>query len=235
MTIFIADNVFMPVDLPEVSMRRIGEKTQEIMLYCSQRRDQMTERAFELARLSFERLVQNIIDRNPKYSATPRKILEDIDSQNYRVACISEKQASVLAKGIVYGYIGDDLNLYPVSAKQKISRAKVRGLRECNIPIDEMTTFDIIYVVSAITSGENLSKSTMRAVFDWFKDIGLDPYEARIFATLFISGKPLSIQSLPLQSVLGSDYRKAIKDLVKKGFIVEYPGSLFSVTESVFE
>ena len=37
-----------------------------------------------------------------------------------------------------------------------------------------MTVRDIIYVAAAITEGENLSKQTMHAVYEWFQKIGLD-------------------------------------------------------------
>lgn len=50
----------MAVDWTEVNERRIGEKTQEILLYCAQKKTSMTQRAFELARLLFEGLLDNI-------------------------------------------------------------------------------------------------------------------------------------------------------------------------------
>lgn len=75
------------------------------------------------------------------------------------------KQAECLARDVVFNYIGDDLNLYPVSAERKLNRAKARGLRECDIPKDEMTIKDTIFVVYAFANGEDFSKRTMRDAF----------------------------------------------------------------------
>ena len=222
----------MYVDWTEVNERRIGEKTQEIQLYCAQKKSSMTERAFDLARLSFYRLLDNIVDRNPKSAAVVDVIRKGVESQDDCIVVISEKQAAVLARGVVYNYIGDDLNLYPVTAEKKLLRSKVRELRECNIPLDEMTVKDIIYVASALTEGENFSKSTMRSIYDWFQIIGLDPIETRIFSVLFMKGEPASLQSIPQYAMLSSEYRKAAKTLVEKGFIYQLPDGKFNVTET---
>lgn len=92
----------MAVDRAEVNERRIGEKTQEILLYCAQKKSSMTTRAFDLARLSFGRLMDNIADRNPK--SVIDSIRRGMESQNECIASCTEKQAAVL--GIVYNYIG---------------------------------------------------------------------------------------------------------------------------------
>ena len=61
---------------PQINSKRIREKAQEIQLYCAQKWDHMTPRAFELARLSFERLLENIAERD-KYSMAA-SVAEDI-------------------------------------------------------------------------------------------------------------------------------------------------------------
>ena len=131
----------------------------------------------------------------------------------------------------MYNYIGDDLDLYPITAEKKLLRAKARKMKACDIPINEMTTQDKIYVVSAIAEGENFSPATMRSVFDWFIGIGMDPIQARVFAFLFMKRKPMSLKSLPQQSLFASEYKKAAKALVTNGFISELPGDLFCVNE----
>lgn len=218
---------------PEVNERRISEKTQEIQLYCAQKKNEMTPRAFELARLSFEQLLNNIMERNPKAESLCKSIRLRMSKNDKCVAPCSEKQAACLARDVVYNYIGDDLNLYPVSAEGKLLRAKVREKQECDIPIEEMTTKDIIFVMNAITEGENFSKQTMRSVFEWFREIGMDPIQARVFSVLFIKQKPLSIREIPQQKLFASEYRKAAKALVKTGYICELPGDLYCLTETV--
>ena len=191
----------------------------------------MTSRSFDLARLSFSQFLDNIVERNPKSSSVINCIRKGMDSQEDCVALCSEKQASVLARSVVYNYIGDDLNFYPITAEKKLLRTKVRKQTECNIPLDEMTVEDILYVAAAITRGESISKSTMRAVFKWFQEIGLDPIQARVFSILFWSKKPISIKAIPQHDLFLADYRKAAKALVEKGFVYEMPGGLFCVTE----
>ena len=225
----------MPVNWTEVNERRISEKTQEIYLYCAQKREDMTPRGFELARLSFEHLLDNIGERNPRAASICKSIRNGMTERNNQVANCSMKQAECLARAIVFNYIGDDLNLYPVSAENKLNRAKVRGLQQCDIPKDEMTVKDIIFVVYAMTNGENFSKQTMRDVFSWFQDIGMDAMQARVFSYLFIKQKPLSLRDIPQQGLFSSKYREAAKALVKTGFICELPGDLFCITETSFE
>lgn len=222
----------MYVDWTEVNKRRISEKTQEIRLYCAQKKKNMTSRAFNLARLSLERLLDNISDRTPKSKYAVKAVRESMTTQDDFIAICGEKQAASLARGVVYNYIGDDLNLYPITAEKKLLRSKVRNQKECDIPIDEMTPRDIIFVASSVTEGENYSKATMLAVFEWFKSIGLDPYQTRVFSVLFMKGEPMSINAIPQQNLFYAEYRKAAKALVENGFICELPNDLYCVTET---
>ena len=225
----------MSVDWTEVNERRISEKTQEILLYCSRKKADMTPRAFVLAQISLERLLDNISDRNPKSALICKTVQRSMESQDEVVAICSEKQAAVLARGVVYNYIGDDLDLYPITAEQKLLRSKVRNHGECDIPKDEMTTKDFIFVASAIARGEDFSKTTMRAVFEWFGEIGLDPIQTRVYSILLSKQEPISLTILPQQNLFGADYRKAAKALVEKGFISELPGDLYCVTETTIQ
>ena len=222
----------MPVDWTEVNERRISEKAQEIYLYCAQKRKDMTPRDFELARLSFDKLLDNIVERNPKAAVICKEIRYKTKQRNNQIARCSKENAEYLARIIVYKHIGDDLNLYPVSAESKLNRAKVRGLQECDIPKDEMTVKDFIFVVYAIANGENFSKRTMRDAFTWFQEVGMDAIQARVVSYLFIKQKPLSLRDIPQQELFSSEYRKAAKALVKTGFIYELPGDLFCITET---
>lgn len=222
----------MGVDWTEVNERRISEKTQEIRLYCSRKKADMTPRSFELAQISFGRLLDNISDRNPQSAPICKTIQRSMESQDEVIATCSEKQAAILARGVVYNYIGDDLDLYPITAEQKLLRSKVRNLGVCDIPKDEMTTKDFIFVASAIAEGENISKTTMRAVFEWFGEIGLDPIQTRVYSVLLSKQEPMSLTALPQQNLFGADYRKAAKALVEKGFISELPGNMYCVTET---
>ena len=221
----------MYVDWTEVNERRIGEKTQEIHLYCAQKKELMTERAFDLARLSLVRLMNNITERNSRSSSVCKAIQQSMDNQDDCIAYCTENQAAVLARGVVYNCIGDDLNLYPITAEKKLLRAKLRDLPACDIPKDEMTVKDFIYIASAIAEGENISTATMRSVFEWFRDIGLDPYETRIFSVMFMKQKPMSLKSIPSQNLFATEYSTAAKSLVNKGFISELPGGKYCLTE----
>lgn len=222
----------MGVDWTEVNERRISEITQEIRLYCSRKKVDMTPRAFELAQISFGRLLDNISDRNPRSTIICSTIQQSMESQDEVIATCSEKQAAILARGVVYNYIGDDLNLYPITAEQKLLRSKARNLEVCDIPKDEMTAKDFIFVASAVAGGENFSRKTMRAVFEWFGEIGLDPIQTRVFSVLLFKQEPMSIAALPQYYLFGADYRKAVKELVEKGFISELPGNMYCVTET---
>lgn len=212
--------------------RRISGKTIEILSYCALRKRDMTDRAFELARISLIRLLDNIIERNPDFISIPKLVRRSMEQQNECVASCSVQQAKHLAETIVYKCIGNDLNLYPVRADQKLLKSKSRGEKECYIPGDEMTVKDMIYVASAIAEGENFSKPTMQAVFQWFKEIGLDPIQVRVFSVLFIKQKPVSIKAIPMQSLFATEYRKAAKSLVEKGYICEFPGELYCINET---
>ena len=222
----------MYVNWAEVNERRIGEKTLEIRLYCAQKKQSMTPRAFDLARLSLERLLDNISDRTPKSNYAVKAVRESMITQDECIAICDEKQAASLARGVVYNYIGDDLSLYPITAEKKLLRAKVREQKECEIPIEEMTPRDIIFVAASITEGENFSKKTMRAVYDWFREIGLTPIQTRVFSVLFIKGVPLPIKAIPQQALFYAEYRKAAKALIDKGFIIKLPCDLYCVTET---
>lgn len=222
----------MYVDWTEVNERRIGEKTQEIQLYCAQKKESMTPRAFDLARMSLVRLLNNISERNPMSSSLCKSILRGMEKQDACIAYCTEKQAAVLARGVVYNYIGDDLDLYPITAEKKLLRAKVRGLSSCDIPKDEMTVKDFIYIASAIAEGENISTATMRTVFEWFGEIGLDPFETRIFSVLFMKQAPMPLNKIPSYNLFAVEYRNAAKSLMKKGFIGELPGGQYCVTET---
>ncbi|MBR3527907.1 MAG: hypothetical protein IKN88_09080 [Bacteroidales bacterium] len=222
----------MPVDWKAVNEKRISEKSQEIQLYCSQKRQNMTPRAFELARLLLERLLDNIGDRTPNVNYALKAVRQSMSTQDIFVAECDGQQAEALARGVVYNYIGDDLNLYPITAEKKLSVSKARKQMVCDIPIEEMTTNDIIYVAAAIAKGENFSKQTMLAVYGWFKEIDLDPTEARIFSILFTQGKPISLSTLPQYNLFSSKYRSAAKALTEKGYICELPGDLLCVTET---
>lgn len=225
----------MSVDWEAVNERRIGEKTQEILLYCAHEKSSMTPRAFDLARISFEALLNNIVDRNPRSSDIVESIRLSMSYQDHYIALCSEKQANSLAHSIVYNYIGDNLSLYPITAEKKLLRSKLLKQPECDIPMDEMTVKDILFIAAAITDGENFSRSTMRDIYGWFKEIGLDPYQTRVYSALFRSKAPLSIKALPQQDLFYSEYRRAAKELISKGFIYELPGELYCVTEAILE
>lgn len=223
----------MAMDWNEINERRISEITQEIRLYCAQKKSIMTPRAFDRARRSFDDLLDNIAQRNPKSIGVVKSLKKSMERQEECIADCSELQAKCLARGVVYNKIGNDLQLYPITAKKKISLALARGLKECDIPIDEMTDKDIIYVASAITEGERLSKATTLNVFNWFKERGLEPMETRVFAYMYKRQVPVSIKSLPQQEVLGAEYRNAAKSLVDKGFIRELPDNMYFATETI--
>lgn len=92
----------MAVDWTEVNERRIGEKTQEILLYCAKKKTSMTQRAFELARLSFEGLLDNIAQRTPRLSSIIDSIRSGMASKEEYIAICTDKQAASLARGVVY-------------------------------------------------------------------------------------------------------------------------------------
>ena len=192
----------------------------------------MTPRAFDLARLSLSRLLDNIASRTPKSSFAIKSVRESMSNQDDYIAVCDDKQALSLARGIVYNYIGDDLNLYPITAEKKLLRAKALKLLECDIPIEEMTTKDIIYVAASMAEGENYSRPTMRAVYNWFQEVGLDPMQARIYSILFMKGAPMSLKTFPQRDLLSEEYKLAAKELVNMGFIYELPGDIYCVTET---
>lgn len=221
----------MSTDWTAVNERRISEKTQEIMLYCSQEKKDMTSRSFELARLSFGRLLDNIVDRNRVFTGIPETVRKSMETQTDCIAICSEKQAIVLARSIVYNCIGDDLNLYPVRAEQKLQRSKVKGQSVCVIPEDEMTDADKIYIAYAFAKGESFSKETMIVVFDWFRQRGFKPIHARVYAVYYHSPKPLNIKSLPQLSMFFTEYRRAINDLLKNGYLEDLGEDNYIITD----
>ena len=214
----------------DVRERRISEKTQEILLYCSQKKSSMTPRAFDCARSSLITLLENIADRDPKYAGIPRTVIKSMEKQEECIAKCSSKQAESLATTIVSRGIGDDLDLYPISAEQKLNRSKVRGFIECDIPIDEMTYKDKVFVVWA-TFNEKFSFKTFAAVRDWFKELGLDINQARVYAALYFSESPLPINSLPQYILLRDEYRDAIKTLLERGIVNKDQEGRFYLTE----
>lgn len=208
----------MSVDWGEVNERRIGEKAQELRIYCSHKREEISARSFELARISLCHLLDNIAERDIDYKGVPATVKASMDNNNDMVASCSEKQAVILARTIVYKAIGDDLNLYPITAEQKLQRSKQKGV-SCHIPRDEMTIKDLLYVARSMTFGENYTKPTMMAVFSAFSDYGMDPVMTRVYAVFSFFTKASSISSMPMQSVLGNEYRKAANQLVKTGYL----------------
>ena len=226
----------MPFDWTEVNERRISEKTQEILLYCAQKSCDMTPHSFELARVSLSQLLDNMIDRDKKeFSGIYESVRRGMEYQNNCVAICSEKQAACMARSVVYGYMGDDLNLYPITAEQKLQRAKVRGLTTCDIPKDEMTDKDMVYIVYAFTQGESLSKNTMIAAFEWFKQFGFDPSKARVYATYRYSFKPLNIKSIPQYSMFIPKYRFAVRSLIEEGYLLQVDEDVYEFTGKKLE
>lgn len=220
----------MPVDWKEVNDRRIGEISQEIMLYCSRRASEMTPRSFELAIISMAKLLDNIAERNWKFPWVARKVKESIDSQNSIVAVCDMIQALSLAKSIVYNKIGDNLNLYPITASQKLAKAKNDKQLECDIPSDELTEQDMVYIAYARTQGESISTKTFQTVIKWFEQHGLGPIEALVYSVYQYTKGGVSISSLAQQSILGSEYKLAAKSLVKKGYLNPLDNGLFEST-----
>ena len=223
----------MTVNWTEVNERRIGEKQQEILLYCAQKKQVMTPRAFDLARISVDRLLDNISDRTPKADFAIRAVRESMIAQDVYIAECNEKQALAIARGIVYMCIGDDIGLYPITAEKKLSLSKARNQMECRIPIEEMTTRDKIYVASAIAKGENIARSTMIAIYEWFRGIGLEPMEALFYSVLFMEVKPVPMKLMPQRLLLSSKFSTVVKALVDKGFIREYSEKTYCVAKTI--
>lgn len=225
----------MPVDWNEVNERRIGEKKLELRNYCSQRKEDMTPRAFEMARISLINLLDNITDRNTNYSGIPETVKRSMDSQDNVVAICSEKQAESLARTIVYKAIGDDLNLYPVTAEQKLQRTKVRKMDVCSIPDCEMVFKDCMFVVFAVMQGANFSRETMISCFKRFQQHQLNPIMARVYTGVYFKGSSARIDSLPQYSMFSADYRKAAKDLVAKNLLKTEDNIVYTITDTKLE
>ena len=201
------------------------------MLYCSRCKNQMTPRTFEKAQESFEKLLDNIRDRNMAYSVIPERIKDSIDGENKCVANISERQAVVLARTIVYKGVGDDLNLYPITAEDHLQRSKLRGSSECSIPDDEMLFEDCMYVINEMMKGANFSRETMTSCFNRFRKFNLDPNMSRVYAGIYYNNGPVEIESLPGFQTLVKEYRKAAKDLVDLGYLKTEDNIFYSLTE----
>ena len=225
----------MPVDWNEVNVRRISEKTQEIRLYCAQRWCDMTPRSFELARISLSNLLDNLMDRNKMYANIPKTIKLSMNRQRDCVAVCSEKQAACLARTVVYDCVGDDLNLYPVKAEQKLQLSKKRGESSCRISEDEVMPWDCLYIVYSLTKGENYTKDTMTAVFSRFQKAGFDPFMARVYSAYFFSINPIIISALPQFSIFLYKYNTAARALVERGYLVSVDTDIYKVTDKRLE
>ena len=191
----------------------------------------MTPRSFILAKISLERLLDNVIERDPNYSSFPVIVKKSIEEQDDCIALCTEKQASLIARSIVYKCIGDDLDLYPISAEQKIQKSKARGESVCTIPFDELTDEDIKYVTYASAKGENISQKTMTPIFEWFKEFDFDSFQARVYCTLYYSNKPLNISAIPKAAMFYAEYRKAAESLVEQGYLKKNSTNEYEIVE----
>lgn len=174
------------MDYKEINERRISEKTQEVFNYCRQSHVSMTPEAFRKAKESMKRLLENVKDRD-KYSLNSiKKVLESIDNQDNTVAICDSEQADKIAKVIVYQYIGDDLNLYPVSGRAKIDKDKAKN-KPTDYSINELTINDMLLFINAHTKQYcNLSNKTMPAIYKYFQEhYDFDNYMSKIIAQLY--------------------------------------------------
>ena len=224
----------------EVNDRRIGEKTQEVLGYCAQKKSAMTIRSFELARLSLAQLLDDIAERDYTHARIPKMVKKSMEHQEDVVAECTLNQAASLARSIVYRGVGDDLNLYPVSAEKKLSRSRQRGETLCSIPADEMTVKDYLFVAKSLSDGESFTKGTVSSVFAFFNDYGFDPMMTRVFASYAYFKNPAPLTALPLQSVLGTYYRNTAEKLVSMGVMrktsdkdYELAGDALSILKTV--
>ena len=224
----------MSTDWTEINERRIGEKTQELLLYCSQKKEDMTSLSFDLARLSLRHLLDNLAERDPYHKGIPDTVKDSMEKQDIVVAQCSEKQAACLARTIVYKAIGDDLNLYPVTAEKKLQVAKLQGI-PCSIRREEMVMKDMLFIANAIAKGEDISKGTMKIVFEAFKEFGFDPMMTRVYSILYFNPKPMLLASLPMQSVLGRDYKKTADKLVSMSILTVDANGNYSVASNIVD
>lgn len=215
----------------EINNRRIEEKTQELLDYCSLRKGDMTACSFELARISLSHLLDNIAERDSNHSEVPRMIKDSMDSQDEVVAKCTLNQAVILARTIIYKAIGDDLNLYPVTAAKKLSRSKQKGEPMCNIPANEMTLQDFLYVAKSLSCGESFTRGTMLDVFAFFNVYGFDPTMTRVFSLFAYIKGPAPLTALPLQSVLGGYYKGAADKLVSVGIMRKNEGNNYELVD----
>lgn len=216
----------------ETNERRIGEKTQELRNYCSQRRDSMTPRAFELARISLANLLDNLMDRNPDYRGIPETVKQSMDNSEIdTVARCSDEQAQSLARTIVYKAVGDDIGLYPVTALQKIQKSRAKGEPVCDIPADEMTARDFLTVAHAIAEGVRMSPKTIQAVISKFREKEFTPLMMRVYGYFAFTTRPFNIRSLPGYSVCSSEYKRSAEKLTELGFFAKNPEGEYQVTD----
>lgn len=209
----------MPTNWNEINDRRIGEKKQELLIYCGTRRDSLTQKAFELARESLKPLLRNLMDRDSGYEGIPNSVWRSMEIQDEVIAKCSEKEAEAMAKTIVYKGIADDLNLYPITAEQKIQRAKKQN-HVCSIRIDEMTLKDMFFVVRAHRMGESISPTTMQPLYLYFKDsFDFTPYMVQVYSFLRFSSGPLNIRAMPGYSSSSDQYITAARELLRRGYI----------------
>ena len=223
----------MSANWAEVNEKRISEKTQEILLYCNQKASLMTSRAFELARISFSQLIDNLVQRNIKLTGIAKAIKQSMESQNSCIAICSEQKADLMAKTIVYDYVGNDLNLYPVSAKQKLQRSQARKEQLCVIPLEEMTFKDCLFVIysSLYNNSIQFSRETINSAYTVLEQKGLSRLQANIYAFLCVKGTRIRLIEIPNYSILSTDYRLAAKGLLENGVINEVEPGFFSLAE----
>ena len=100
---------------------------------------------------------------------------------------------------------------------------------------DEMTERDRIYVAAAVARGESVSPKTVRPVYEWFQEFGLNPHQARVYSEYYFSSKSRSIDSLPQQALFGKDYRKAAKVLAEKHLLREVSEGVYELSEEGLE
>ncbi len=200
----------------------------------------MTIRSFELARLSLAQLLDDIAERDYTHARIPKMVKKSMEHQEDVVAECTLNQAASLARSIVYRGVGDDLNLYPVSAEKKLSRSRQRGETLCSIPADEMTVKDYLFVAKSLSDGESFTKGTVSSVFAFFNDYGFDPMMTRVFASYAYFKNPAPLTALPLQSVLGTYYRNTAEKLVSMGVMrktsdkdYELAGDALSILKTV--
>lgn len=69
---------------------------------------------------------------------------------------------------------------------------------------------------------------------DGFSRLGLTLFKL-VYSVLYMKAAPMSLKSMPQQTILAAEYRKVAKELVAKGFIAELPGEKYCITETTIE